>query len=88
MDQAKFQESIVDVLSGIIKKAHDVVLKLKDLLDSLLEAKNAGFSDIPIPTNIQNQINRDENMINTISDHLSNVTAENSREIRNLLNPL
>ncbi|KAL2534860.1 hypothetical protein Adt_08211 [Abeliophyllum distichum] len=86
--QAKFQNSIVNIVSYILHQADTVVENLKHLLDNLEAAKGVGVGQISLPHEFKGEIDNMGVTINQLADTFHNVTGKNSDEIRNFLNPL
>ncbi|CAA2961339.1 transmembrane DDB_G0292058 [Olea europaea subsp. europaea] len=86
--QAKFQNSIVNILSYILHQADTVVVNLQNLLSNLEAAKSVGVGQITLPDEIKGEIDTMAITINQLADTFHNVTGKNSHDIRNFLDPL
>ncbi|CAI9100926.1 OLC1v1038117C1 [Oldenlandia corymbosa var. corymbosa] len=86
--QKRFQDSIVDTVAFVLHQADTVIVKLKDLVDNLLAARNSNVGQSIMPRELQANIDDIQKRINDVSGQFRNVTQTNSDDIRQFLNPL
>uniref|UniRef100_A0A5B7BHK8 Uncharacterized protein n=1 Tax=Davidia involucrata TaxID=16924 RepID=A0A5B7BHK8_DAVIN len=80
--QEKFNSSIVNILSYVLRQADTVVSNLTNLFNYLLSAKSA------VPTELRGDIDHIHTQINLVSSNIHNVTGKSSKDIGHFLYPV
>ncbi|XP_059640610.1 uncharacterized protein LOC132282823 [Cornus florida] len=84
--QGKFHSSTTKTLEYVVHQANTTVEKLRSVSESLDVARKIGVDRISLPSNVQTDIDQIQNKINSSVSTLGDRTADNSRDIQDLLN--
>ncbi|XP_050366130.1 uncharacterized protein LOC126784690 [Argentina anserina] len=83
--QKRFHDSTTSTLEYVVNQADVTVGQLRNASDYLAAAKQLGVDQVYLPANIQTDIDQIGGKLNSSANTLSQQTAENSDDIRELL---
>ncbi|GFY96910.1 hypothetical protein Acr_11g0012160 [Actinidia rufa] len=83
--QGKFHDSTTKTLEYVVNQSDTTVEKLRIVSDYLAAAKQVGVAKVFLPSNVQTDIDRIESKINSAARTLSLRTADNSGNIKDLM---
>lgn len=84
--QGKFYSSTTSTLDYVVYQAESTGQKLSEVSGYFAAAKGTGVQQVYLPSDVQADIDNIESKISSASTLLNTKTAENSRDIRRLLN--
>ncbi|KAJ9567913.1 hypothetical protein OSB04_003879 [Centaurea solstitialis] len=84
--QGEFHKSTTDTLEFVVRQSKDTVHNLNNVLDILATAKGIGVDQVSLPSDMKNNIDRVDKMINDATRDLDSDTKENEKHIKDVLN--
>lgn len=79
--QEKFHDSTKDTLDYVVQQAKSTVANLTDVSNYLAAAKKVGVNQIFLPKNVQNNIDKVDNLIASAARTLETQTEKNKNDI-------
>ncbi|KAM3268967.1 hypothetical protein P3S67_030931 [Capsicum chacoense] len=83
--QGKFHDGTKHTLDYVVQQARSTVDGLRNVSNTLAVAKHTGVSQIFIPQNVQNNIDKVDAKINSAAETLENETEKNKKDIMIIL---
>ncbi|KAL2493486.1 hypothetical protein Adt_29124 [Abeliophyllum distichum] len=83
--QEKFQDSTKDTLDYVVQQAESTVNNLTDVSHYLAAAKKVGVNQVFLPKDVQNNIDKVDNMIASAASTLETQTENNKNDIFHVL---
>ncbi|KAK4415405.1 hypothetical protein Salat_2647900 [Sesamum alatum] len=83
--QAKFHSSTTSTLDYVVSQADTTSENLRNVSGYLSAAKQINVDQVILPSNVQTDIDRIQNRINSSASKLSSKTEDNSEKIKNLI---
>ncbi|KAL2237360.1 uncharacterized protein LOC105164546 [Sesamum indicum] len=83
--QAKFHSSTTSTLDYVVSQADTTSENLRNVSGYLSAAKQINVDQVILPSNVQTDIDRIQNRINSSATTLSSKTEDNSQKIKNLI---
>ncbi|XP_024976319.1 uncharacterized protein LOC112514220 [Cynara cardunculus var. scolymus] len=86
--QGKFHKSTSDTLDFVVRQSKDTVHNLNNVLNILATAKGIGVDQVSLPSDMKNNIDRVDKMINDAARDLDFDTKKNEKHIHDVLNSI
>ncbi|KVH99062.1 hypothetical protein Ccrd_022697 [Cynara cardunculus var. scolymus] len=84
----KFHKSTSDTLDFVVRQSKDTVHNLNNVLNILATAKGIGVDQVSLPSDMKNNIDRVDKMINDAARDLDFDTKKNEKHIHDVLNSM